>query len=90
MWCSTGELRFGLPQPPLPFDGIRQATAFGAACPQPNITFNETLFEDYKFPTVTNVSEDCIVLFVLKLSIKLSPLCRPFHQCRATRQCAEP
>jgi len=71
MRCSTGERRFGLPQDPLPFDGIRQATAFGAACPQQNITVNATLFGDLKFPTVSNISEDCVVLFILNLSIQL-------------------
>ena len=72
-WCSTGELRFELPKPPLPFDGIRHATAFGAACPQQNVTFNvnATLFGDYKFPSLSNVSEDCVVSFTLYLSIKL-------------------
>src|SRR6266511_2151776 len=49
LWPSTGELRFGLPQPPLPFDGIHQATAFGAACPQTNFTFNATMFQDFNF-----------------------------------------
>jgi len=67
MWCSTGELRFELPKPPLPFDGIRQATAFGAACAQQNLTLtNSTLFDDSKFPTLSNVSEDCMVPFLLK------------------------
>jgi len=69
MWCSTGERRFGLPEDPLSFDGIRQATAFGAACPQQNITFNSTL--DIEFPTLSNVSEDCVVLFSLNLFIQL-------------------
>jgi len=71
MRCSTGERRFGLPQDPLPFDGIRQATAFGAACPQRNITVNATLFGDFEFPTVSNISEDCMVLFILNLSVQL-------------------
>ena len=71
MWCSTGELRFGLPKAPLPFDGIHQATAFGAACPQQNITFNSTLFGDFKFPTLSSVSEDCVVLFILDLPLQL-------------------
>ena len=58
---STGELRFGLPQPPLPFDGIRQATAFGAACPQTNFTFNATMFQDFNFfPNISKISEDCM------------------------------
>ena len=71
VWCSTGERRFGLPEDPLPFDGIRQATAFGAACPQQNITLNATLFGDFKFPTLSNISEDCAVLFILNLSVQL-------------------
>ena len=73
LWCSTGELRFGLPQDPLPFDGIRQATAFGAACPQQNITVNNaTLFGDFKFPPLSSVSEDCKVLLTLNLSIQFT------------------
>ena len=72
LWCSTGELRFGLPQDPLPFDGIRQSTAFGAACPQQNVTVNATLFSDVEFPTVSHVSEDCAVLFTLNLPIQLT------------------
>ena len=69
MLCSIGELRFGLPKPPLPLDGIRQATAFGAACAQKNLTLtNSTLFDDSKFPTLSNVSEDCVVPFLLNIS----------------------
>ena len=74
MWCSTGELRFGLPKPPLPFDGIRQATTFGAACPQQNVILNATLFADFEFPmdpTLRNVSEDCVVPFIFNLSIEV-------------------
>jgi len=71
MWCSTGERRFGLPQDPLPFDGTRRATAFGAACPQQNITLNATLYGDFKLHPSTNVSEDCMVLSVLNLFIQL-------------------
>ncbi len=71
LWPSTGELRFGLPQPPLPYDGIHQATTFGAACPQQNITFNATLFRDFNiFPTISKISEDCTVLFILHLSVE--------------------
>ena len=68
-WCSTGERRFGFPEDPLPFDGIRQATTYGAACPQQNTTLNTTLFGDFKFPTLSSVSEDCVVLSILNLSI---------------------
>ena len=35
---SVGDLRFALPKTPLNFGGVRQATSFGAACPQQNIT----------------------------------------------------
>ena len=30
----VGNLRFAAPQPPLKFDGVRQATSYGAACTQ--------------------------------------------------------
>ncbi len=70
MWPSTGDLRFGLPQPPLPFDGTRQATAFGAACPQQSISINRTLFRDFKFPPISNISEDCMLLFISNFSIE--------------------
>ena len=69
MWCSIGELRFGLPKPPLPFDGVRQATAFGAACPQQKIIFKAKLFGDLKLPPLSKISEDCVVPFILNLSI---------------------
>ena len=74
MWCSTGERRFGLPQDPLPFDGIRRATAFGAACPQQNITLNATLYGDFKLHPSSNVSEDCMVLFVWSFPFNWSAL----------------
>ena len=69
MQPSTGELRFGLPQPPLPFDGIRQATTFGAACPQLNMTIssNATLLRDYNFfSDILEISEDCMVPVILE------------------------
>ena len=68
---STGELRFGLPQPPLPFDGIHQATGFGAACPQLNITYNATFFPDFNFPTVSKIAEDCMAPIILNVSVIL-------------------
>src|SRR6266545_3185933 len=68
---SISERRFGLPQPALSFDGVRQATTFGAACPQQNVPLNESIFGDFKFPIPANVSEDCMVLFISNFSIGL-------------------
>lgn len=46
----TGELRWKPPQPPKPWEGVRQATEFGAACMQ-----------TVKFP---NIGEDCLTLSI--------------------------
>ena len=46
----TRELRWKPPQPPKPWEGVRQATAFGAACMQA--------------ASVPNIDEDCLTLNV--------------------------
>ncbi|KAF9001315.1 Alpha/Beta hydrolase protein [Cyathus striatus] len=50
----VGNLRLNLPQPPVPFNGIRQATSYGPACLQLNSSI----------PT----SEDCLSINVIKPS----------------------
>jgi len=54
----TGEHRFGLPQPPLPFNGTREARMFGNACPQQEVSFPKEIPVPFPTPSV-NISEDC-------------------------------
>ena len=49
---STGERRFGFPEPPIPLTGIRDAMDFGAPCSQQTVTFPVP-------PLSKNMSEDC-------------------------------
>ena len=48
----VGALRWVAPQPPQAWSGVRDATQFGAACPQPQEPFADTLLN----------SEDCLSL----------------------------
>jgi para-nitrobenzyl esterase len=52
-----GDLRWKPPQPVKPWKGVRSATEYGAACPQPPIL----LIYGVRF---TNMSEDCLTLNV--------------------------
>lgn len=54
----TGPLRWRPPRPPDPWEGVRQCTEFGPACPQP-----DTLSRLYG-TKLENVSEDCLYLNV--------------------------
>ena len=65
---SIGDLRFSPPQPPVPFLGVRQATAFGPACFQQalsvskiNPTVLKTLMPELEslVPSPDSISEDC-------------------------------
>lgn len=63
---SVGNLRFAPPQAPIPFTGVKQATAFGAACyqQQPGGIFGllialGAILEFLFTGSITNVSEDC-------------------------------
>ncbi|CCL98520.1 uncharacterized protein FIBRA_00519 [Fibroporia radiculosa] len=55
-----GSLRFGLPQPPEPLEGIQQATSFGPACPQQEIVLPEELPSNFSIPVLDLISEDCL------------------------------
>lgn len=50
----VGKLRFQAPQPPEPWDGVREATKWGGACPQDKIPIMN----------VGEMSEDCLYLNV--------------------------
>ena len=53
----SGNLRWRAPQPVAHWDGVRPATAFGAACPQPHVS-------DEPWARVGPQSEDCLFLNV--------------------------
>jgi para-nitrobenzyl esterase len=54
----VAELRWREPQPPLPWNGERDATRFGAHCMQLHIPNDDTIFQDNR------ESEDCLFLNV--------------------------
>ena len=54
----VGELRWALPQPPLSWEGVREATAFGEHCVQPTLAV-----EPFGGPELPE-SEDCLTLNV--------------------------
>lgn len=59
--APIGELRWKPPQPPKPWDGVRNASEFGAPCPQPPIL------------QMTRQSEDCLTLNVWTAAKKSGP-----------------
>ncbi|TFK32449.1 sterol esterase [Crucibulum laeve] len=61
-----GRLRFAPPELPIPFSGIRPATAFGAACLQPEEVFPANPGVNISFPGPVNKSEDCLFINVVK------------------------
>ncbi|OSX62581.1 hypothetical protein POSPLADRAFT_1065829 [Postia placenta MAD-698-R-SB12] len=73
--APTGNLRFAPPQPPTPFEGVRQATQYGAACLQ-QTTAADTGALPFKLPSIihpipgapgiVNSSEDCLFINVVK------------------------
>jgi hypothetical protein len=79
----TGERRFGLPQPPLPFNGIREAKTFGSACPQQDLTFPKEI--PFQFPTLVNISEDC-KLWQIPQKTVFNFFHRSFRQCCTSSQ----
>lgn len=56
----VGPLRYALPVPPEPWDGVRTCTTFGANCPQG--TSRHT--EDTRYPLPQPQDEDCLFLNV--------------------------
>lgn len=59
----VGNLRFAAPQPPTSFDGVADATSYGAVCPQQDIVLPELLPKNVTITTPSGlVSEDCTCL----------------------------
>jgi para-nitrobenzyl esterase len=56
----VGELRWKAPQPPLPWQGVRQTTRFGASCMQTIVTERKPW--TYEFMAHNEISEDCLTL----------------------------
>ena len=56
---SVGNLRFAHPEPPLTFAGVRQATKFGAACPQQAMDLSSVPGLGSRHPRPPPSSEDC-------------------------------
>ena len=82
---STGERRFGFPEPPIPFSGIRNATEFGAPCPQ-QATQNPP---DFPFPAAAppdNMSEDCMRNQIATSHTRAYEVYRSFCQCYTSRK----
>uniref|UniRef100_A0A8H7XXZ4 Carboxylic ester hydrolase n=1 Tax=Psilocybe cubensis TaxID=181762 RepID=A0A8H7XXZ4_PSICU len=68
-----GNLRFAPPEPPIPFNGVRQATTFGSACfqqvqPSINISASPAVTPPSASGTSSSlaVSEDCLFINVVK------------------------
>ena len=60
----VGDLRFKAPQQPDRWSGVKDATAFKAQCPQPDMTegfYGKEFYTDPKYP-LPEQSEDCLYL----------------------------
>ncbi|KAH9929250.1 sterol esterase [Fomitopsis serialis] len=68
--APIGDLRFALPQPPQPFEGVYDATSYGAACYQqannPPALDSSLPFNLSSGTPLANESEDCLFINVLK------------------------
>ncbi|KAF9529883.1 Alpha/Beta hydrolase protein [Crepidotus variabilis] len=61
----VGDLRFAYAAPPTPFQGVRQAVSFGAACPQQDLITPPRLPFTFPPPKQAN-SEDCLFINVYR------------------------
>ncbi|XP_078597482.1 uncharacterized protein LOC144873739 [Branchiostoma floridae x Branchiostoma japonicum] len=59
----VGDLRYRLPQPAIPWEGVREAVEYGHYCPQNSTTYNGLDFP-IKYETAGKTSEDCLTLNV--------------------------
>jgi hypothetical protein len=81
---STGERRFGLPEPPIPFTGTHDATEFGASCHQLAVKLPPNF--PIRIPGPTNtMSEDCMTRN-FDLRAQAHEFYRSFHQCCTPRK----
>lgn len=58
----VGELRFRRPQEHEPWDGVRDCTRFGAACPQADLRGMDLYGKEFYDGTEYNCNEDCLFL----------------------------
>ena len=80
---STGERRFGFPEPPIPFTGVHNATVYGPSCHQ------QAVIPPPGFPLQLSgppgvMSEDCMTNEFVDLHVRAHELNRSFHQCCTT------
>ncbi len=63
--APAGDLRFRAPQPPAKWEGVRDATAFGASCPQPApMPAANSVFAGMFSAAAAETGEDCLNLNV--------------------------
>lgn len=62
--ADTATTRFAAPAEPAPWNDVRDATAYGASCPQTPIGSGGGLFNSWQPDPVPPLSEDCLFLNV--------------------------